>query len=255
MNKFYGHLICLHPWLVCTLQTQITFSKTRKLTISNCMRLLSAMNSPEEGMEQLMEEAQTLLAELNDDDSRYADYIHIYWYFPGSCHSTHTHLRKHMHTLANTLKPWHTHSYTHTHTHTHTHTYTLARALLQYTATTHCNIRPNYTTTHCNNTLQQHTATTHCNSTVQQDIATHYVTLQHYNTLQHRSLLEALGRSTSPLARVPLQHTTTTHCNKTLHQYTATTHCKTLRHTATQITLGSPRNVNVSTCPRAPAQH
>jgi len=133
-------------------------------------------------MEQLMEEAQTLLAELNDDDSRYA---HIYWCFPGSCHSTHTHPREHMHTLANTLKHTRTHTYTHTHTHTHAHIHTCPCA-----TAIHCNNTLQHQTKLHNNTLAQHTATTHCNNTA---TAQCNKILQHTNRLQHTAAQITFG--------------------------------------------------------------
>jgi len=53
-----------------------------------------------------------------------------------------------------------------------------AHLLRQHTATTTA-------TTHCNNTLQQHTASTLCNDTLQHTATTHCNTRQHTATLGH----------------------------------------------------------------------
>jgi len=96
--------------------------------------------------------------------------------------STHIHTHMHIHIYTNT----HTHTNTHAHTHTHTHTYIrahfLTSKLLVNDATVlklilfiyfhrqiiseWCNSTTTHATTHCNNTLQQHTATTHCNNSL-----------------------------------------------------------------------------------------
>jgi len=60
--------------------------------------------------------------------------------------------------------------------------------------------------THCNNTLQQHSATTLCNKTLQQRNATTHC----INTLQQHT--------------ATTQHSETTHCNNTPQQHIAT-HC------------------------------